>query len=53
MSKPWKPFLKFFAHEISTDPIICDDEMRALLIRKSPELGAHTKYFGPDLRLIP
>ena len=48
----WEPFLKFFAHEISIDPIICDDEIRALLIEKSPELASHTKYFGPDLRPI-
>lgn len=41
---------KFFAHEISTDPIVCDDAMRALLAEKSPELASHTKYFGPDLR---
>lgn len=52
ISTKWEPFLKFFAHEISTDPIICDDEMRALLTEKAPKLASHTKYFGPDLRPI-
>jgi hypothetical protein len=52
-STPWEPFLKFFAHEISTSPIIYDNEMRALLTRESPELASHTKYFGPDLQSIP
>jgi hypothetical protein len=48
-SKPWRPFLKFFASEIGLDPIRCDDEMTIRLRQQAPELAKHTRYFGPDL----
>lgn len=48
--KYWEPFLKFFAHEISIDPIITDDEMEELLTKKYKGLASHTKYFDTNLK---
>lgn len=45
----WQPFLQFFAHEISIDPVTADDEMEERLAKSSPELAEHTKYFSPQL----
>lgn len=50
--EPWEPFVKFFAHEISIDPITSDDEMEKVLEKSSPGLAKHTKYFSPGLKPV-
>jgi hypothetical protein len=49
---PWQPFVKWFAAEISLDPIVYNDEMVPLLLRKAPDLAAQTRYFGADLKPV-
>ncbi|MGC2658347.1 MAG: hypothetical protein WA324_10370 [Bryobacteraceae bacterium] len=48
----WRPFVKWFAAEISLDPVFYNDEMIPLLIRKAPDLAKHTQYFGPDFKPV-
>jgi hypothetical protein len=50
--EPWQPFVKWFAAEISLDPIFYNDEMMSVLKRKMPELAGRTHYFGPDLKPV-
>lgn len=46
----WVDFIRFFALEISLDPIHFDDEMADRLRQHAPELAKHTQYFDSDLR---
>ena len=50
---PWRPFLKFFAYEISATSITFDDEMHAALTKVSPAMAASTTYFDGRFRRVP
>ena len=47
-SQPWRPFIQFFADEISMDHIRPYDEMPAHLLKEAPDLAKLTKYYKPS-----